>query len=71
MVSCILSFIKMIRIYALKSTNIHIFYLHFLDLDNSINIVHSLLTFSVVILDMIMEGTVSQIFYLGPNSHFI
>ena len=33
-----------------------------LNLDNSINIVHRLLKFSMVILDVMMEGTVSQIF---------
>ena len=43
----------------------------FLNSDNSINIVHRLLNFFIVILDMITEGTVSQIFYLGPSIYFI
>ena len=43
----------------------------FLNLENSINIVHRLLKFSMGILDLVMEGKMSQIFYLGPSSHFI
>ena len=42
-----------------------------LNLNNSINIVHRLLKCPMVILDIIMEGNMSQIFYLGPSSHFI
>ena len=40
-------------------------------MNNLINFVHRLLKFSVVILDIIMEGTVSQMFYIGPSSHFM
>ena len=43
----------------------------FLNLDNSIYIVHRLLKFSIVILDIITEGTVSHIFYLGPSFYFM
>ena len=35
------------------------------------NFVHRLLKFSVAILDIIMEGIISQIFYSGPSSHFM
>ena len=62
-VSFILSFIKTIKRYALKSTKILIFYLHYLNLDTSINIVHRLLKLSMGILDMIMEGTVSDFLF--------
>ena len=61
----------MIQIYALKSVKIHFFAYIFMNLDNSINIVHRLLKFSIVILDMITEGTVSQILYLGPSFYFM
>ena len=43
----------------------------FLNLHNLINIDHRLLKFAVVILGIIMEGTVSQIFRLGPRSNFM
>ena len=43
----------------------------FLNLDSSFNIKHTLLTFSVVVLGITMEGTVSQIFYLGPSFCFM
>ena len=71
MVSFILSFITLTKIYALKSVKILFFYYIFLNLDNSINIVHRLLKFSIGILDMITEGTVSQISYLGPSFYFM
>ena len=43
----------------------------FLNLHNLINIDHRLLNFLVVTRDIIMEGTMSQIFSLGPRSNFI
>ena len=43
----------------------------FLNVDNSINNGYNLLNFSVVIVDIVMEGTMSQIFYLGPRSYFM
>ena len=43
----------------------------FLNEDNFINIVHSLLKFCMGIFDMMMEGKLSQIVYFGPGSHFI
>ena len=39
-----------------------------MNLDNSINIIYKVFKFGVVILHIIMEGTVSQIFNLGPSS---
>ena len=38
-------------------------------MDNSVNIIQRQSKSSVLILAMVIEGTVSQIFYLGPNSH--
>ena len=40
-------------------------------MDNSVNIETRLLKFCVLIVDIIIEGTVSQIFILGPRFHFI
>ena len=49
----------------------YILFTFFLNLHNLINIDHRLLNFLVVTLDIIMEGTVSQIFSLGPRSNFM
>ena len=38
----------------------------FLNVDSSINIQHKLLKFCEVVLDIIMEGIVSQIFLIWP-----
>ena len=70
-VSFILLFIKEIQNNTLNSMDIFIFNLHFSNVDNLINFVHRLLKFSVVIFDIIMEATMSQIFYLGPSSYFM
>ena len=43
----------------------------FFNVDTSINIANTLFKFSEVILNIITEGTVSQIFYLGPRSYFM
>ena len=43
----------------------------FLNMDNSVNIKTRLVKFDVLILDIMMEGTVSQIFFLGPSSYFM
>ena len=40
-------------------------------MDSLFNIQDRLLKCSVVIIDMLMEGTVSQILYLGPSSCFM
>ena len=40
-------------------------------MDNSVNIETRLLIFCVLIVDIIMEGMVSQIFILGPSLFFI
>ena len=39
--------------------------------DNSVNIEARLFKLCVLILDVIMEGNVSQIFILGPSSYFM
>ena len=48
-----------------------IFPIIFLNFDNLISIAHKLFKFRELILDIITEGTVSQIFYLGSSFHFI
>ena len=50
-----------------SSSNIPVF----LDEDNSINIIQRLPKSFVLILALVMEGTVSQISYLGPSFQFI
>ena len=41
------------------------------NVDSSFNILDRLLKLSVGILDILMEGTVSQIFYLSPSSSLL
>ena len=41
------------------------------NVDISINVEHKPFNFFEAILDIIMEGTVSQIFYLGSSSNFM
>ena len=43
----------------------------YLNVDNSVNIKTRLFNLCVFILDIIMKGTMSQLFYLGPSSHFM
>ena len=43
----------------------------FLDVNNSINIIQRLPKSLLLVLAMVIEGTVSQIFYLGPSSRFM
>ena len=45
--------------------------LTFLNLHISVNIVYKPFKFGLVILDILSEGTVSQIFNLGPSSIFM
>ena len=54
-----------------KSKKILIFHHIFLNLHYSLNIIYRLFKFGVCILDVIMEGKVSQIFYLGPGSYLM
>ena len=42
-----------------------------LNVDSSFNIKDTLLKFYVVVLGITLEGTVSQIFYLGPSFCFM
>ena len=53
------------------STQISIFPLIFFNVDSSFNIENRLFKFSVDVLGIIMEGTVSQIIYLGPSFCFM
>ena len=57
--------------HVLMSIKISIFPLIFLNVDNSFNIINTLLKFSVVVLHTIMEGTVSQIIYLSLSFCFM
>ena len=57
--------------YNEKDIKILIFTLIFLNADISVNIQSNVFIFSLVVLNSIMEGTVSQIFYLGPRSNFM
>ena len=47
------------------------FLYYFLNKDVSLNILLRVLKIYIIILDTIMEGTLSQIFYLGPSFHFM
>ena len=62
---------KMIKRYALKSTQIFIFSPHFLNVDNMIIIEHRQLKFAMPVLDMIMEGDVSQSSYFRLSFYFM
>ena len=55
--------VKEFKIYVLKSINNPISFFTFLNFDSSFDIEKRLLKFSVVVLGIIMERTVSQIFY--------
>ena len=46
-----------------------LFAIIFLNVDNSVNIETRLFKFCILIVDIIMEGTVSQIFVLCPSSY--
>ena len=48
-----------------------IFPIIFLNFYSLISIAHKLFKFRELILDIITEGTVSQIIYLGPSIYFI
>ena len=52
-------------------TQIIIFTNNFLNVDNLINIAHNLIKLSVLILDMLMEGTMSQNFELCLSFYFM
>ena len=43
----------------------------FLNADISVNILSNIFKLSVVVLNTIMEGTMSQIFFPGPKSNFM
>ena len=64
MVLIILLLVKKFKIYVSKSANIFIFSIifFFLNVDSLFNIGIRLLKFSVIIIDTLLAGTVSQIF---------
>ena len=53
-----LNVLKSLTLFSIIVFNVH----------SSFDIENRLLKFSVIIIDMLMEGTVSQIFYLGLSS---
>ena len=61
------------NIYQIKlnSSAIEFVSFNYFNVDSSFNIKSWLLKISVVILDMMMQGTVSQIFYFYPSSCFM
>ena len=63
-VSNIFILVKGLDKYVLKNTKIPIFSCHFFNYDSSFNIKDRKLRFSVFVLCILVEGTVSQIFYL-------
>ena len=63
--------VKESKIYVLKSTIIIIFSIIFFNVDSSFDIENRTLSLSVVIIDMLMKGTMFQIFYLGPRLLFM
>ena len=71
MLSITLFIITNMKIKVQDSTYILTFCLDFLDMDNSVNIIQRLPKSSVLLLVIAIEGTVSQIFYLGFSSHFM
>ena len=71
MVPVILLLVKGFKIFVLKSTKIVIFCHHFLIVDSSFIISDRLFKISMVITDMPIEGSVFQIFYLGPGLCFM
>ena len=54
-----------------KVQKLPFFSIIFLNVDSSFNIINRLFKFSLVIIDMLMEGTASQIFYLGLGLYFM
>ena len=50
---------------------ISFFILTFVNLHISVNIVYKPFKFGLVILDILSEGTISQIFNFGPSSIFM
>ena len=56
--------------YSGKNTKIAFFSYYFLNMDISLNINFPLTKFDMLILHDIMEGTLSQIFNLGPSFYF-
>ena len=71
MIPFILLLIENLKLQVVNNREILIFQFIFLNVDNSVNIIYKPFRFCVVIFDTIMEGTVSQIFYLGPHFYFM
>ena len=59
------------KIITKESTDFDFFAIIFLNVDNSVNIKTRLFKCCLLNLDTIMEGTKSQIFFLGPSFYFM
>ena len=55
----------------LGQNKIYIFHLNFLNKDFSVTIAHRPFKFETCILDIQMEGSMSQNFDIGPSFHFM
>ena len=71
MVLVISLLIRNLKTQVAKSTEFFIFFNHFFKFDNSLNIIYKHFRFGLIILDVTTEGTMSQLFYLGPSSFCI
>ena len=63
--------VKEFKIYVINSSQFLFFFLNFFNVDSSLNTESRQLKLSVVIFDIIMQGTMSQILHLGPSFCFI
>ena len=54
-----------------RNKEIIFFHFYFLNMDSSVTIYITELKFSVWILKVLLEGSVSHFFYLGPSFHFM
>ena len=55
----------------LEKSKILIFYVIFLNKDISITVADIILKFCILVLHILSEGSVSQIFHLGPSFYFM
>ena len=55
----------------MKLLILNLFFHFFFNMDISLNIYTLVITFYTGALNIPLEGTVSQIFYLGPGFHFM
>ena len=71
MVSIMPSLVEGLKKYVLNSTTNLIYHFIFFNVDSSFNIKIKVLKCSMLVLHIVIEGTVSQILYLGPSFCFM